>query len=122
MLAKPLVEHDSSAWDKDSALTRLMNNDSLLKQICGIFINNSVVQMGLLSECIDNKDIECVQAKAHSLKGSTGDLGAKELNRLFAAMEESAKKQDIETASSLFSDVQSQYPQFIELITAYVKS
>lgn len=114
-----ISSNEDECWDKKSALIRLMDNEELLRQICRIFIEKSSSQIASLEDSLVNNDMDGVKAKVHTLKGSTGDLGATILNRLFKEMEEAAIKQDLDAANILLSEVKKYYPKFVDIITLY---
>jgi PAS domain S-box-containing protein len=104
-------------WDKQAALTRLMNNEALLSQICQIFMNSSPNKIEALGQSITEKNFEAVIKLTHSLKGSAGDLGAVYLHQLFSSMEQLAKIPEIEKLEQCYQSVLTSYASFVSILT-----
>ncbi|WP_299075200.1 ATP-binding protein [uncultured Paraglaciecola sp.] len=109
-------QSDTVEWDKHSALTRLMNNETLLAKICQMFIESSPSKIEALGQSIKNKNYQEIGKLAHSLKGSAGDLGAVYLHQLFSSMEQLAKIPEIEKLEQQYQIVISRYASFIAIL------
>lgn len=81
-------------FDKPGALSRLMNNETLLKKLVGIFIDGSSQKLEQLSEAVNAQDYESVRQASHALKGQAGDIGAIDLHRKLYELENIAKQGD----------------------------
>ncbi|QPG06355.1 response regulator [Salinimonas marina] len=79
-------------FDKPGALSRLMNNETLLKKLVGLFIDDSSEKLQQLSEAVNSQDYESVRQASHALKGQAGDIGAIDLHRKLYELEAIAKK------------------------------
>ena len=103
-------------WDKQSALTRLMSNESLLLKICRIFMDTSPEKIDDLGKSIQDENLSMVIKLTHSLKGSAGDLGAVDLHQLFSSMEQIAKTSNIEELQQCYQIVLTSYAAFIAIL------
>ena len=63
-------------FDKSEALERLAGNESLLKEMANIFLNNYSDQLAEIIKAIGGKDGEALELSAHSLRGDLKSLGA----------------------------------------------
>jgi CheY-like chemotaxis protein len=115
--SETLVTSKILEWDKQAALTRLMNNEALLSKICQIFMNSSPNKIEALRQSITEKNFEAVIKLTHSLKGSAGDLGAVDLHQLFSSMELLAKIPEIEKLEQCYQSVLTSYASFVSILT-----
>ncbi|MGK0305543.1 MAG: PAS domain S-box-containing protein [Gammaproteobacteria bacterium] len=112
-----LVTSKILEWDKQAALTRLMNNEALLYKICQIFMNSSPHKIESLGQSITERNFDAVIKLTHSLKGSAGDLGAVDLHQLFSSMEQLAKIPEIEKLEQCYQSVLNSYASFVSILT-----
>ncbi len=61
---------------KSEALERLAGNESLLKNMAKIFLDNHSDQVSEIKKAIDGGDDKALELSAHSLKGDLASLGA----------------------------------------------
>jgi CheY-like chemotaxis protein len=114
--SETLVTSKIVEWDKQAALTRLMNNEALLSKICQIFMDSSPHKIESLGQAIKDRNFEAVIKLTHSLKGSAGDLGAVNLHQLFSSMEQLAKIPEIEKLEQCYQSVLTSYACFISIL------
>jgi signal transduction histidine kinase/DNA-binding response OmpR family regulator len=85
----PLVAVSSSTWNRSAVLERIDGDESLLRELLAIFLEESPKQLTSLQLAIESGNPEEVERTAHSMKGELGYLGlanaaqtAKDLERL----------------------------------------
>lgn len=86
--AKPL-------WDKQGALTRLGNNQALLKKVITLFQQQASDNVERLLAAIQSQDEDATRHYSHYLKGGAGDIGLLRLHHVCAFIEEHAKANDL---------------------------
>ena len=86
--AKPL-------WDKQGALTRLGNNQTLLAKVVTLFEQQASDNVERLLIAIKERDTDATRHYSHRLKGGAGDIGLVRLHQLCAIIEDRAKANDI---------------------------
>ncbi|MFA3791542.1 ATP-binding protein [Aliiglaciecola sp. SL4] len=121
---RSLVESTSSnceTWDKGGALTRLMNNQTLLNKICKIFLESSIAKIQNLRECVEHGNAEETTKLSHSLKGVSGDLGAMKLHQIFGNIELEALKGNFTAMDSLLPKMEQEYEILIDAIKTHLK-
>lgn len=79
-------------FDKPGALTRLMNNENLLKKLIGIFVAGGSDKLAQLRSAVKQQDCENVRQASHALKGQAGDIGAIDLHGKLHELEVEAKE------------------------------
>jgi PAS domain S-box-containing protein len=80
---------------------RLDNDEEIAREIAGIFVESSRSLYAELADAIPQGDPERVRARAHSIKGSAGNIGATDLQHAAAAMERAGKESDLQEAERL---------------------
>lgn len=90
-------------WDRDAALSRLLNKQPLLVKICSMFIKAAPEKFAALIEFIDDNNYEQVRQVAHSLKGLCGEVSANRISGLFAEIELQASNGQLNIAKPLSS-------------------
>lgn len=103
-------------WEKEASLSRLMNNADLLEKVCQIFVETTPQKLTELAESIAQNDTQKVRNLSHSLKGSSGDVGAVQLHRLFAEIEHESKNNAWESIKSHYEQVVSSYATFVDVL------
>lgn len=80
-----------------------------LSEIIHIFLHDSQTTMDVVSESITTQDFSTLKKSVHSLKGSSGNLGANRLSGLCSKIEEMAANQDLEGITQLLPTLHSVY-------------
>jgi len=79
-------------FDKDDFLERTMNDAELGRQVLEMFHETGSGLLSSLEEAIKNEHIEEIMRIAHSLKGSSGNVGAKRLSDIALLLEKMSKE------------------------------
>lgn len=79
-------------WDHDGALERLGGKETLLEKIVESFVNDAPIMMSNLEESVRALNLEAAQLHAHSLKGSSANIGAVALAEISKLLEHAAKE------------------------------
>jgi HPt (histidine-containing phosphotransfer) domain-containing protein len=74
---------------------------ALVARLLTSFATGTPVAVEELAEAVERGDVPEVQARAHRLKGSAGNLGAVTLADLFAQVEERARRGEPDDAGTL---------------------
>ncbi|WP_430460486.1 Hpt domain-containing protein [Thalassolituus sp. LLYu03] len=88
-------------WNKADALTRLMNNETLLLRVVGMFRSTAQEQLDELKAHISNERMKDATRMAHTLKGASGNIGAEQLMDVCARLERAAEQGDSATINAL---------------------
>ena len=95
--------------DLEEFMERVQEDKELLLELFDIFIEDFDKKKQALKEAIEEKDYEQIRNVAHSLKGASGNISAKELRLVVSDMEEMGKKSDIDGIGELFLNMEKQY-------------
>ncbi|MBU2878854.1 ATP-binding protein [Aliiglaciecola lipolytica] len=109
-------------WDKQGALTRLMNNQNLLNKICNIFLQNTGDKIAKLRGSVQSQSLEEICQLSHSLKGVCGDIGAMQLHETFGNIEIEAHKPNIAAIESLLVTMEQQYDTLVNLLEKHIEA
>lgn len=93
-------------WDEMDALKRLGGKKELLNKIMQSFTEESVRMMSALGEAISSDDLSNAQLHSHSIKGSSANVSAQQVNALAKMMEFAAKNGDKSTLKEGFVNLE----------------
>lgn len=93
-------------WDEMDALKRLGGKKELLNKIIQSFLEESVRMMSALREAISSDDLPNAQLHSHSIKGSSANVSAQQVNALAKMMEFAAKNGDKRTLKEGFVNLE----------------
>jgi PAS domain S-box-containing protein len=74
--------------DRDEAIERLGGDESLLQEICALFIEDGPRRLSAIQDAVTRGDFVRVRAEAHGLKGAAANLSALALVDAAAALEQ----------------------------------
>ena len=73
------------------------------------FIDDSIRQIGILKEALDNRDANVIYRQAHSLKGAAANISATALKELAYQIEIAGETGDLIKAASLIPKLDEQF-------------
>ncbi len=104
---------EEKLWDREQALTRLLNKEVLLNKICEVFVVKAPIKVQELIEQHKKGNIEEVRQIAHALKGMCGEISANKLRELFSDIEVIAEKGNLDIGAQLIS-IEKMIPKLVE--------
>lgn len=102
-IPKPPIDH--AVLDAIRSL-QLPDSNDLVGQIVRTYIDDSADLMQILAEAVRDSDCERVRAAAHSLKSSSGNVGAKQVVDLARRLEMVGKEDEPSAFEALFVELQ----------------
>jgi two-component system sensor histidine kinase/response regulator len=113
MVHESEIVHESlpknDIFDKNSFIDRLLGDENLAKEIIKNFIEDSLRQINILKEALDNKDADMIHSQAHSLKGAAANISATVLKELAYQIEIAGQTKDLIKAASLIPKLDEQF-------------
>jgi two-component system sensor histidine kinase/response regulator len=100
---------DNAGFDFTVLSEQLMNDESMIKEIITVFLEDTPNEIKSIRNAISLKDAEKVRNAAHSIKGAAGSIGASSLQELARQLESAGKNSDIELAGSIFSQFEQEF-------------
>jgi HPt (histidine-containing phosphotransfer) domain-containing protein len=88
---------------------RALGGDALVRQMASVFVEHSAGRVSALQGALDTGDAQTAAEAAHTLKGSSRQLGLAALADACLAVEQAAKQGDIASAKTLVAAVHETY-------------
>jgi len=90
------------SWDRTKVLERVEGDETLLRELVQIFLEESPKQLTLLQRAIETANPEQIERTAHSLKGELSYLGLPEAARKAKDLEQMGHERTLRAAVNLF--------------------
>lgn len=97
---------------------RTLGGDGLVRQMVSIFIEHSAGRIDALRSALDAGDLHGAAGAAHTLKGSSRQLGLSEMADACLALEQACKGGDAASAQTLAAAVHDSYTAAAEQLRA----
>jgi HPt (histidine-containing phosphotransfer) domain-containing protein len=91
-------------------------NDSLLQQVLQVYLDTTPDLVAQLEQAVLANDAEGLRRLAHSLKSSSGNVGAKTLAALFRQLEVLGKEQRTEEAKAMMAELGTCYEHAMDAL------
>lgn len=85
------------------------DNDEFLREIVGIFLDDTPQRIAELDQSLAAGDAPTFTRAAHSIKGSSSNLGATALRTVAAALEEHARRHGLAGVGPLIEPVKTEF-------------
>jgi HPt (histidine-containing phosphotransfer) domain-containing protein len=85
------------------------DNDEFLREIAGIFLEDTPLRIAELDQSLAALDVPKFTRAAHSIKGSSANLGAMALRAAAEKLEHRSRTAGLEGLSPLVTDVKSEF-------------
>jgi HPt (histidine-containing phosphotransfer) domain-containing protein len=85
------------------------DNDEFLREIAGIFLEDTPLRITELEQSLVASDIAKFTRAAHSIKGSSANLGAIALRIAAEKLEHHARTQGLSGVSNLVADIKTEF-------------
>lgn len=108
---------DLSVWDKEEALSRLMDSPALLDEACRIFVEESEQQLPVMERQLAEANYADLVREAHKMKGSASNLAALELYQNALTLEQAAKQEDAGQATAALASLKEGLARFCAQLT-----
>lgn len=98
----------SASWDPVHALAKLDGDESLLRELVQIFLDEAPKQLATLQRAIETGDLETIERTSHSLKGELSCLGLANAADKARDLERMGQELALQPALELFPAFQSE--------------
>ena len=88
---------------------RALGGDGLVRQMVSIFIDHSAGRIDALRSALDAGDLDGAAGAAHTLKGSSRQLGLTEMAEACLTLEQACKRGDAPASQTLAAAVHESY-------------
>ena len=96
-------------FDASAFVERLMGNEELARRVAAMFVDTMPGQLAALSKAIARSDATASRIAAHSIKGAAANVGGDSVQDLAARMEKLVESGSMETASSVFPELEANF-------------
>jgi histidine phosphotransfer protein HptB len=93
-------------------------DDSFLQEIIGIFLNDSPIRLQEIRDGLKSGDAKLVTRAAHSLKGSSGNFGAKRMQVASKDLEHLALADKLTEAAAVLPALEAEYENVAKALRA----
>jgi histidine phosphotransfer protein HptB len=87
------------------------DNDEFLREIAGIFLEDTPLRMAELDHSLAAGDIATFTRAAHSIKGSSANLGAVGLRAVAEKLEHQSRTEGLGNVTGLLADLRNAFTQ-----------
>ena len=81
----------------------------ILTELVDIFVEDVEPRLAALREAVASGDTDGVERAAHTLKGSSGNMGARRMSEIASGLQDAGTSGDLSGAESLLGDLESEY-------------
>ena len=96
------------------------DNDEFLREIAGIFFEDTPLRIAELEESLQAADLPKFTRAAHSIKGSSSNLGAMVLRAAAEKLEHQARTHGLANVSTLLADVKTEFARAHAALTTLI--
>lgn len=96
-------------WDKAGMLKRIMDNEKLAGRLVEIFLSDIPQRIQSLEQALETSDVTGVVRQAHTIKGSSANVGGEALRALALEMEKAAKGGDLNAVRTRMNDLRVEF-------------
>lgn len=107
-------------WDRAAALEKLGNDEKLLLEVAGIFLEEAPQLLQKLKAAVCEKNPLAIERAAHSLKGALSCLGAA-CSAKACVLEESAREQDLSTVAYTLEEFEQELSDLMQEVRKVVR-
>jgi two-component system sensor histidine kinase/response regulator len=112
----PDVPLEIDGLDIEDGLRRVAGNMKLYRSLLGQFVEQQADTVSAVRAGLESQDFALVERLVHTLKGVSGNLGAKAVSRLSAELEGSLKNRDVGSLEGALSGISVELARVIEAI------
>ena len=90
-----------------------------LEELLDTYLDDTPRQLALLRTAVDSDDIPAINSIAHTLKGSSGNLGINGVYQLCSALEQEARSGAVADAMGSLKAIEGEFEKASEALTAF---
>jgi HPt (histidine-containing phosphotransfer) domain-containing protein len=98
--ADQAAQADVPVFDREGVLRRLMGDESLVREVLSMFLEDTPRQMESLTHALQVGDAADVRRLAHTVKGAAGNVGAQVVQAAALRLEHASESGDMEEAGA----------------------
>ena len=114
-------ENNNEIFDRAALLDRVGGDEKFFNEIVELFFCEAPELIDSIQKAIEENDRVELHRNAHTLKGSAGNMSAKELQQLALQLEKISKEGDLLYAKQLLDEIKNRYEKFRQQINSNVE-
>ena len=114
----PAAETEPPPFDEAVMVRRLMGDRTLVAEVIRVFLDHIPRRIGELEGCLSAGDAESALRQAHTIKGSSANVGAEALRAVAEAMEKAVRDGDLAGAEARIPELKARFEQLKEKMEA----
>ncbi len=107
-----LGNEQETMFDRAALLERLSGDDDLLEEILAAYLLDTEQLLTSLRQAVADRDFLIIKKHAHTIKGSSGNIGALRLQSLGLNVEKNAAAQDMTKVVFLIEQMEQEFLRF----------
>jgi len=108
-------EDDREIFDREDLLETLGGDSESLARLVALFVEDLSAQVDALRTALEAGEPDAVESHAHRLKGAAANMRAGSMSRLFAEMEQTARRGELGRMPALLEKVGGAFEAFRRL-------
>jgi CheY-like chemotaxis protein len=81
----------------------------IVAELASMFLEDADSRLDTLRKAVEEDDADTVQSAAHALKGSSGNIGARGMQKVCAELEETAESGDLDPAPEFLEQLEAEF-------------
>lgn len=111
----------SQAIDRTWLDNMLATRRDFLKRMFQVFVHEEPLRLEKTQKALESKDMEILRFLAHSIKGATATMGAYGAKERAAALEQAAKRQDLEDARRQYDLLAEEMSRVLDFMRGFLE-
>jgi CheY-like chemotaxis protein/HPt (histidine-containing phosphotransfer) domain-containing protein len=112
----PADQTDVPTYDHDGVLERLMGDESLVREVISMFLEDTPRQMDALARALQAGDATAVRRLAHTVKGAAGNVGAQVVQAAALRLEQASESGDMKETGAARTALEQAMLEFSRLV------
>jgi CheY-like chemotaxis protein/signal transduction histidine kinase len=106
---KPTKKKEDIRFDREELMDRIGHDQEIFKSTVRFFKTHVADLLEQIKNAVDNKNAEEIRTIAHTLKGVTANMSAKEMSETSLRLENAGKNNQIDQASAILNQLNEQF-------------
>ncbi|MDI9569648.1 MAG: Hpt domain-containing protein, partial [Pseudomonadota bacterium] len=107
-----IIHHSSLIWNRAAMLTRLMDNETLVKTITQVYLGEIPKQITALQNYLEAGDADGAVRLAHTIKGASANVSADAMRELAFELEQAGRAKDLQSMEARLQDLAAVFEEF----------
>ena len=115
-------DSEKSVFDREALLTRVADDQNLLREIIELFLAEAPELMQALRASVECRDSSSLERNAHALKGAVGNFGTKGAYEVALKLETMGRSADLSRAPEMLAELETKVSRLESALEAFKDS